>query len=55
MGWFQLNRNVHAMHAAKLNEQLTVGNIATRPEQMNIPGWQYLALTGDLLGHWDYH
>ena len=39
-------------HATKLNEQLTVLNISTRPEQMNLPGWQYHALTGRLTGHW---
>jgi proteic killer suppression protein len=39
-------------HAAKLSEQLTVLNIATRPEQMNIPGWQWHSLTADLAGHW---
>ena len=39
-------------HAAKLSEQLTVLNIATRPEQMNVPGWQWHPLTADLAGHW---
>ena len=42
---------IQPSHATKLNEQLTVLNIATRPEQMNIPGWQYHALTGSLAGH----
>lgn len=43
---------IQSRHAAKLNEQLTVLNIATKPEQMNIPGWQLHALTADLAGHW---
>jgi proteic killer suppression protein len=43
---------IQPKHAAKLNELLTVLNIATRPEQMNIPAWQWHALTGNLEGHW---
>jgi proteic killer suppression protein len=43
---------IQPSHAARLNEQLSVLNIATRPEQMNIPGWQYHALTGALAGQY---
>lgn len=43
---------IQPKHAAKLNELLTVLNIATRPEQMNVPTWQWHALTGNLEGHW---
>ena len=38
--------------ATKLNDQLTVLNSAARPEQMNIPGWQFHPLSGSLAGHW---
>ncbi|HEX3894356.1 MAG TPA: type II toxin-antitoxin system RelE/ParE family toxin [Terracidiphilus sp.] len=38
--------------AGKLNEQLTVLNAATKPEQMNVAGWKLHALQGDLMGHW---
>jgi len=40
------------MHANKLNEQLTVLNAATKPEHMNIPGWNLHPLRGELAGHW---
>ena len=43
---------IQPSHAAKLNEQLTVLSVAVKPGQMNIPGWQYHALSADLLGHW---
>ena len=43
---------IQPSHAAKLNEQLTVLNIAMGPEQMNIPGWQCHPLTANLAGHW---
>ena len=39
-------------HAGKLSEQLAVLNIAIKPEEMNIPGWQWHALTAHLAGHW---
>lgn len=43
---------IQPKHAAKLEEQLTVLNIAKKPQEMNIPGWQWHALTGELAGHW---
>ena len=43
---------IQPSHATRLNEQLTVLNSATRPEQMNIPGWQFHALSAGLAGHW---
>jgi len=43
---------IQPVHAAKINEQLTVLNIADGPEQMNIPGWQYHAMVADIAGHW---
>ncbi len=39
-------------HAAKLNDRLTVLNAAIKPAQMNVPGWQFHALSGNLAGHW---
>jgi toxin HigB-1 len=43
---------IQPKHAAKLNEQLAALNVAARPEQMNIPGWKWHQLTGELAGHW---
>lgn len=43
---------IQPSHAAKLRDQLTLLNIATRPEQMNIPGWKLHALKGPLTEHW---
>jgi proteic killer suppression protein len=31
---------------------LSVLNAATNPEQMNVPGWEWHSLKGDLVGHW---
>lgn len=43
---------IQPSHASKLNEQLSVLNVATKPEQMRIPGWKLHALSGNLSGHW---
>jgi proteic killer suppression protein len=43
---------IQPSHAAKLFAQLAALNIATKPEQMNVPGWQFHALTSDLAAHW---
>ena len=43
---------IQTKHATRLNEQLTVLNIARKPEEMNIPGWQCHTLKGKLAGHW---
>jgi proteic killer suppression protein len=43
---------IQPAHAAKLQDQLTVLNVAFRPEQMDIPGWKLHSLKGDLEGHW---
>jgi len=43
---------IQPKHAGKLSEQLAALNVATRPEQMNIPGWQWHPLSGSLAGHW---
>jgi toxin HigB-1 len=39
-------------HAAKLKRQLDALDAATRPEQMNIPGWYWHPLTGPLSGQY---
>ena len=39
-------------HAGRLRTQLTVLNLSRAPEAMNLPGWKWHALTGDLEGHW---
>jgi proteic killer suppression protein len=43
---------IQPAHAAKLFDQLGALNVATRPEHMKFPGWQFHALSGDLTGHW---
>lgn len=43
---------IQPSHAKKLSDQLTVLNASTRPDHMRVPGWQFHALSGNLLGHW---
>jgi len=43
---------IQPKHAQKLSDQLTLLNLARRPEEMNIPSWQWHALKGDMAGHW---
>lgn len=43
---------IQAHHARRLEDQLSVLNVASRPEQMNVPGWAWHALRGNLAGHW---
>ena len=43
---------IQPKHAGKLSEQLTALNVATSPEQMNVPGWQWHPLGGELAKHW---
>ena len=43
---------IQAKHAVRLNEQLTVLNIASQPEEMNVPGWKWQPLSGKLHGQW---
>jgi proteic killer suppression protein len=31
---------------------LSVLNAANAPERMNVPGWQFHQLSGNLAGHW---
>lgn len=43
---------IQAMHAPKLSRQLTLLNSASHPEEMNVPGWRYHPLVGDLKNHY---
>lgn len=39
-------------HAARLRRLLTALDVASRPEDMNAPGYDLHLLKGDLAGHW---
>ena len=39
-------------HASKLKRQLGQLDVASKPEDMNTPGWRLHSLHGDLEGHW---
>jgi proteic killer suppression protein len=43
---------IQASHATRLNQQLTVLNAASKPEDMRIPGWHLHLLKGNLAGYW---
>lgn len=43
---------IQAQHANRLRIMLTRLDGATRPEDMDAPGWGLHALTQDLAGHW---
>lgn len=43
---------IQPKHAARLQEQLAVLNVARKPEQMSVPGWHLHPLRGKLEGHW---
>ena len=43
---------IQAAHAPRLARQLSALDAATRPEDMNRPGWDWHPLKGDLSGHW---
>ena len=43
---------IQAAHAPRLARQLSALDAATRPEDMNRPGWGWHPLKGGLLGHW---
>jgi proteic killer suppression protein len=43
---------IQAAHAPSLARQLSALDAATRPEDMNRPGWDWHPLTGSLSGHW---
>lgn len=43
---------IQATHAPRLARQLLVLNAAQSSQDMNLPGWQWHALKGDLAGPW---
>lgn len=43
---------IQAKHAEKLRVQLFALDNATRPQDMNAPGWRLHPLKGDLAGYW---
>ncbi|WP_445286525.1 type II toxin-antitoxin system RelE/ParE family toxin [Variovorax atrisoli] len=45
-------RGIRPDHAPKLQRLLGALNAAASPDAMNIPGFGWHALNGDLAGHW---
>lgn len=43
---------IQAAHAPKLGALLLRLNVASKPQDMNLPGWGLHPLKGDLRGHW---
>ena len=43
---------IQAAHAQKLSRQLKMLDIATAPQDMNVPGWNLHPLKGADKGHW---
>jgi proteic killer suppression protein len=43
---------IQPKHAARLNLQLTALNLARSPEKMNMAGWDFHPLKGELTGLW---
>ena len=39
-------------HATRLSRQLIRLGVATSPNYMNVPGWKFHGLSGDLAGHY---
>ena len=43
---------IQPAHAEKLRIQLAALNVAAEAEQMNMPGWQFHSLSGNLEGYY---
>jgi proteic killer suppression protein len=43
---------IQAAHAGRLGRQLVRLNVASKPEDMNLPGWKLHSLKGELKEHW---
>lgn len=43
---------IQPQHANRLRLQLARLDAASRPADMNLPGWKWHLLKGDLAGHW---
>ena len=41
-----------AEHEAKLARQLFLLNVAKKPQEMDVAGWKFHALKGELQNHW---
>ena len=41
---------INANHADKLHDILQLLDVINKPEQMNMPGWRFHSLTGDMQG-----
>ena len=41
---------INAKHADKLHDILQLLDVITKPEQMNMPGWKFHSLGGDMKG-----
>ncbi len=39
-------------HAKKLGRQLAILNVASTPQEMDMPGWNLHPLMGEMAGHW---
>lgn len=45
-------RGLPSDHITRLNLRLTALDEAVSPDEMNVPGWHYHALTGDMQGRY---
>jgi toxin HigB-1 len=45
-------RGIQAAHAPRLKRQLLRLDVASKPEDMNLPGWNLHPLKGREKGHW---
>lgn len=43
---------IQPKHATRLNNQLTLLNLVQSPEKMNVAGWNWPPLKGELAGLW---
>ncbi|MHA6911213.1 type II toxin-antitoxin system RelE/ParE family toxin [Ralstonia pseudosolanacearum] len=43
---------IRAKHASKLKRQLARLEVASKPQDMNVPGWRLHPLSGELADHW---
>lgn len=43
---------VQPAHVGRLRRQLAQLDAASKPQDMNLPGWRLHPLKGDLAGHW---
>ena len=43
---------IQAAHGPKLGARLRRLNVASKPQDMNLPGWGLHPLKGELRGHW---